>query len=300
MSNEELVAAIQVGATERMEELWEQVRRFIAMKAHHIMTALKGRADVEIDDLIQSGYLALVAAVSDYKPGNGLFLTHLGYHLKKAFAEATRFRSLRQQRETHAGTLSLDTPVTDGSNASTLGNFQENPAGVAALENVEERIYQDQLRKVMAGVLANLPEEKRELLRLRYWEDATLQEIASIQGTSPENIRRLVNRTLREIRRPRYACHLRPFYDFDFYCGTGIGTFQHLGMSIQERYLILEEDRKERAEQRWKEREEKQRKESFQSKYEEIMDRTMQEAQEKVPRMTPEGKRALLEKHGYA
>ena len=61
---------------------------------------------------------------------------------------------------------------------------------------------------------------------------------------------------------------------------------------------MLEEDRKERAEQRRKEREEKQRKERFQSEYEEIMDRAMQEAQAKVARMTPEEKRALLAQYG--
>jgi len=295
------VAAIQAGEPERMEELWEQVRRFVAMKARHVMTALEGRSDIELDDLIQSGYLALVEAVAGYTPESEFaFLTHLGYHLKTAFADATHFRTLRQQREALAGTLSLDAPVSDEANASTLGDFQEDPAGVVALEDAEERIYQAQLHEALEAALATIPEQSAEVLRLRHYQGLALADIGKIRGTTAERIRQMENKAIRQLQKPSVACHLRPFYDFDFYCGTGLGAFQHSGMSIQERYLVLEENLKERTEQRRKEQAEKQLKERLRSEHEEIVKRINQEAQEKVARMTPEEKRALLEKYGYA
>ena len=227
-------------------------------------------------------------------------MTHLGYHLKTAFAEATRFRSERQQRETLAGALSLDAPVSDDSNASTLGDFREDPIGADALEDVEQQIYLAQLREAMAAVLADLPEGQQEVLRLRYWDGLTLSEVGQLQGVGAERVRQKENKAIRELRKSRNACRLRSFYNFDFYCGTGLGAFQHTGMSIQERYLVIEEDRKEQAEQRRNHREKKQRQEKFQSEYEEAIERALQEARERVAAMTPEEKRALLEKYGYA
>ena len=291
MSNEELVAVIQAGATERMGELWEQVRRFVIQQARRV--PLEGRADVELDDLIQSGYLALVDAVANYKPEQGAFLTVLGYRLRSQFAIATRFRSARQQRETLAGALSLDAPVSSDANADTLGYFQEDPAGMEALENVEEKLWRKQLHEALETALAALPEQSAEVLRLRHYQGLTLADVGEIQGTTPERIRQIENRAIRHLRKP--SCQLRPFYDFDFYCGTGLGAFQHTGMSIQERYLVLEEDRKERVE-----RVSKRQKEKIHSEFVETMEQISWGAQEAVARMTPEEKRALLEKYGYA
>lgn len=286
MSNEELVAVIQAGAPERMGELWEQVRLFVIKQARRV--PLEGRADVELDDLIQSGYLALAHAVADYQPGEYTFLTHLGYHLKTQFAIATRFRSERQQRETLAGALSLDAPVSSDADASTLMYYQEDPSGVAALEDVEERIYQDQLRKAVAEVLAELPEDRRELLRLRFWEGRTLAELAAARGVAIEGIRQKERKAIRELRKPRNACRLAHFYEFDYYHGTGLGAFRSTGSSVQERYLMKKDRIRERQN----------------AKYRAALDaelkRVEEETRERVARMTPEEKRALLEKYGYA
>lgn len=287
MSNEELVAAIQAGAPERMAELWEQVRLFVIKQARRV--PLEGRADVELDDLIQSGYLALAAAVNDYEPGDGLFLTHLGYRLKTAFAEATRFRSERQKRETLAGALSLDAPVSSDANSDVLGYFQEDPTGAAAMEDVEQRIYQAQLREAVAGVLADLPEGQRELLRLRFWEGATLAEIAEPLGVSPDLIRQRENKAIRELRKPRNAFRLIHFIDFDYYNGSGLGAFRSSGASVQERYLMKQDRIRER---------------EMKKKHRAALDAEIQQIEEetrqRVARMTPEEKAQLLAKYGYA
>ena len=303
MSNEELVAVIQAGAPERMGELWEQVAGLVKWKACHIMTALNLRGNscgVELEDLIQSGYIAMVESVHYYKPEGGAFSTLLIKRLKTAFAEATGYRTKRGQNEPLNNSFSLDKTVDDESDGTPFGEFVPDPKAAATMLSIDEKLWREQLHEAMEAALAALPEQSAEVLRMRHYQGLTLADVGEIRGTSPERIRQMENKAIRQLRKPSVACHLRPFYDFDFYCGTGLGAFQHTGMSIQERYLVLEEDRKERAEQRRKEQEEKQRKERFQSEYEEIMERAMQEAQEKVARMTQEEKRALLEKYGYA
>ena len=245
MSNEDLVAAIQAG-DDRMGELWGQVSGFIAMRANRIMPALEGPADIDLDDLIQSGYLALVDAVAEYRPGDATFLTFLGYHLKTAFAETTRFHSLREQREAKTAVLSLDAPVTDDAGAPlTLSDQIRDPAGECMLEEVEHRIWLDQLKKDVAVALRDLPEDQRALLRQRFWDGKTLKELAKSIGVSVENVRQRERKALQNLRKPSSARQLRPYYDFDFYSGTSLGAFRHSCMTIQERYLIQNENRQE-------------------------------------------------------
>ena len=239
MSNEELVAAIQSGAPGRMGELWEQVRRFVIHQARRV--PLEGRADCELDDLIQSGYLALADAVVGYRPEMGGFLTYLGYHLKTQFAIATRFRTERQQQEAFETPLSLDAPLSDEADSATLGDLQEDPAGSEAMAAAEDRIYHAQLQQTVAGVLADLSEDHRELLRLRYWESLSLEEIGHRQGVDVSSARKTEKKIIRQLRKPATATKLRPFCDFDFYGGTGLGSFMASGASIQERYLMKQE-----------------------------------------------------------
>ncbi len=66
MTNEELVALIQSGERARMGELWEQAERFVSRQAGKRARALNGFGGVTEEDLYQSGYLALVAAVDSF------------------------------------------------------------------------------------------------------------------------------------------------------------------------------------------------------------------------------------------
>ena len=246
MSNEELVAEIQAGE-DCMTELWGQVRGFVAERARRIMPALEGRADVEIEDLIQSGYFALVSAVAAYRSGEVEFLTYLGYHLKTAFSETTRFRSLREQRETKATVLSLDAPLTgDGGEGLTLGDRIQDPGEEAQLEAVEDQIWLVQLQKAVADAFQEMPAEQRELLRLRFWDKKTLKELSQSLSVSIENVRQRERKALQTLRRPHVIRLLRPYYDFDYYSGASLTAFRNSGMSIQDRYLILEENCQDR------------------------------------------------------
>ena len=301
MSNEELVAAIKRGE-DRMGELWEQIEMLVKWKANRVMGALEARGGcgVVFEDLHQSGYLALLEAVETYDPAAGAFSTWFMYYLRNAFAEATGYRTKRGQNEPLNNSFSLDKTVDDESDGTPFGEFVPDPKAAATMLSIEEKLWREQLHEALEEALAALPEQSAEVLRLRHYRGLTLADVGEIHGTTAERIRQMENKAIRQLRKPSIACHLRPFYDFDFYCGTGLGAFQHTGMSIQERYLVLEEDRKERAEQRRKEQEEKPRREKHQSELAEAIDRSLQEAQERVARMTPEEKRALLEKYGYA
>ena len=62
MSNEELAAAIKAGNTDLYSDLWNQVQRFVVWKARQRYVLTNGVGGVEVEDLVQSGFLALVSA----------------------------------------------------------------------------------------------------------------------------------------------------------------------------------------------------------------------------------------------
>ena len=253
MSNEELVAEIQAGATERMGELWEQVVGLIKWKACHVMTALEMRdsmCGVELEDLIQSGYLALVKAVETYEAATGAFSTWLIYHLKNTFAEATGCRTEKSRMEPLNQALSLDKPLGDEADGATFGDLVPDHRAAATLTAVEEMVWLEQLREAMEGVLAELPEEQSDVLRQRYYEQQTLAGTAERMGTTAEEVRKLEGRGLKALRHYKLANRIRPFYDFDCYAGTGLSAFRNSGMSVQERYLIVRERSQRTSEKR--------------------------------------------------
>ena len=245
MSNEELVAAIQAGATESMERLWDQVKGLVVWKAQHIMTALDLRGTlcgVEMEDLVQSGYIAVVEAVHYYTPESGTaFSTCLINRLKTVFAEATGYRTQRKRNDPINTAFSLDKPLTDEADSALFGDLIPDPKAAATMLSIEEKLWQEQLHEALDAALATLPEQSAEILRLRHYQGFTLADTGKIHGTTPERIRQMETTAIRQLRKPSIARHLRPFYDFDFYCCTGLGAFRNTGISIQERYIFNRE-----------------------------------------------------------
>lgn len=297
VSNEELVAKIQAGSVELMSELWERVERLVKWKAKRVMTVLEGcpGRSVEFEDLYQSGYLAMVEAVDTYDPVTGAsFCTWLMYHLKTVFAEATGYRTQKDRQEPLNNYLSLDTPLTDDADSDDLMDIIADPTGQNGLVSAEESLYREQLQEAIGAALSTVPEQYREILRLRYWENMTLAEVGELRGVGYERVRQMESKAIRQLQKPGVACHLRPFLDFDFYCGTGLGAFQYTGMSIQERYLVLEDERKEREVARRR----KAREKEISNAVSDMMESITADIEARVAAMTPEEKARLLKLHG--
>ena len=80
---------------------------------------------------------------------------------------------------------------------------------------------------------------------------------------------------------------LHRFLDFDMYHGTGLGAFRLSGSSIQEQYILKQERR-----------EEYERKRRNEQAFEEEADAMTRRVAARVASMSPEEKRAMLEKAG--
>lgn len=245
MSNEEIVERIQAGETELMGELWAGVEKLVRWKAVRVSNATGGRCGVEYDDLYQCGYLAMVAAVGTYKLESGPFSNWLMFYLKTAFAEATGCRTAKDKMDPLNNSVSLDMPLGDETDSSSFGDIVPDPYAAATMGAIEEALWRKQLCEAMEDVLAELPNEQSTVLRCRYYEEKTLTAAAEKLETTAEEVRKLERIGLKELRHPRLAKRIRPFYDFDYYGGAGLGAFKSSSMSIQERYLIRMEQGEE-------------------------------------------------------
>ena len=282
MSNEELAIAIRQGDQGRTLELWEQVNGLVKRKAMQIMTALQLSGNprgVEFDDLYQTGYLAMVAAVETYSPERGAFSTWFMFHLKTAFSEATGYRTKNGRCEPLNTAASLDRPVQpDEPDGGTLGELVPDSRAADAIENVEESVYREQLHKAIDGAISELPPGNAQ------WDDMTLSAVGEVMGKSPERTRQMESKGIRELRKSRT---LHRFLDFDMYRGTGLGAFRLSGSSIQEQYILKQERREEYERKRRNEQ-------AFENETEAMTRRVAA----RVASMSPEEKRAMLEKAG--
>ena len=245
MSNEELVVLIQQGRADLYAELWEQVKAFVALRAAAFYFATEGRGGVEIDDLIQSGYLALVEAVPLYDPSRECrFLTILNYRLKAAFAVAAGIKTSKRDMLDYCA--ELDAPVGADDSDGTLLDFIPDPRDL--MSSAEEAIYRQQLHDVLEKAISTLPDKEASTLRRYFWDGLTLDEIGGELGASREYARQLKERGLLTLKRQKHDNGLDQFVEsrINYYSGTSGGAFRISGSSSTEKKALRRMDLQER------------------------------------------------------
>lgn len=180
MTNEELVLKIQSGERDRLPELWEQVERFVANRAQRLMTLyangyMTNTGGVEFDDLYNSGYIALVAAVDTYKPDSEMqFIGWFAFALQAAFGNTGGWRAHKNDALRRA--VSLDAPPSEdgGEDDRALAELVEDPSAAQGLQGVEDSIFLDQLHAALERALQRLPEAEGDAIRGKYFEGREL------------------------------------------------------------------------------------------------------------------------------
>ena len=202
MTNEELARAIQTGDRDKLLELWGLVERFAHWRAIRWERALGSRAGVTVEDLMQVAFLALLNALERWDPERGTaFTTYFGTSLKNAFAAACGVRTTKMEKDPLHSAVSLDMPadpsIPDG---GTVGTQIPDPSAAQTIQDVENRIWREQLRKVLDTVLAELPADQAELLHRHYYAGETLRHIGADLGVAHETVRLWEKRAFRALR----------------------------------------------------------------------------------------------------
>lgn len=200
MSNEDIVREIQAGQTELYEQLWEQTRAFIRMMALRRYVHVQDVSGIDIDDLLQSGFLALVEAVKGYDAdAGGGFLKYLELHLRSEFNKACGCRSKRAARDPIHRALSLDVPVdADDPDGATFGDFQ--PCQDDCIAAADDKVFQEQLRAAIDRLLSRLTPKAADVLRSSVLDEEPLEQIADRYCTSKRRIAGSRNQYLMQLR----------------------------------------------------------------------------------------------------
>lgn len=137
---------------------------------------------------------------------------------------------------------SLDGLLSVDDDSVTVGDM------VASDENMEEdvleKVQQEQLKTILWNMVDNLPEQQAMVLRKRFQEQKSLRTVGEDFGVTPEKIRQIEAKALRELRRSRNARMLKPFLiDEKAYSmgvtGTGVGSFFRTWTSSTEKAAMM-------------------------------------------------------------
>lgn len=204
----------QRGSKDILPDLWRQVRGFAVKRAIQKMRNYRlsneDRA-VDVDDLIQEAYFAMVRAAETYDPEkDSSFLNWWNFYMKTAFNSALNVRTEKGRKSICHRCRSLDTPLAE-SDGDTLASVIQSDAG--ELEDADRRIWRDELRRTLTSMLRQLPDQWREILYKRYFEGKTLQEIAAENGASHQCICKKIQKAqIRLVKQDRRGL-LREFYE---------------------------------------------------------------------------------------
>lgn len=197
MSNEELVALIQGGERDKLVELWRQVRRMVLKEA--VRWSAYRSNGVELEDLEQAGFIALMRAVDSFDPTAGVkFSTWYYSIMKDEFQRATGRRTEKQRRAPLDAAFSLDAPITEDSDNLSLCDTIPDPAAEAAILGVDRREDLRRLHAALEAAIAALPPDLQAAIRGRYYRGEVVNANTH-------------NKAMRMLRAPKCAQALRAY-----------------------------------------------------------------------------------------
>lgn len=199
MATNEIAAAVLAGQADVME-LWEAVRRLAYSKAIRWLRATERHMGVEIDDLMQAAFLALLESLDYWKPEAGAFTTVYVLRLMAQFTVATGQRTTREKRDPLNAALSLDSPAP-GTDDFTLADTLEDP--VAMIDELVEADFALSRSRDIRRALGILNRMQRQVMVLRYFGGLTIAKTAERLNATPSRVITAEKKAIRRLKRSR-------------------------------------------------------------------------------------------------
>ena len=239
-TNEQLALACQAGDKQAIAQLWEQTKALICSWCYHYYERGRDRCaacGVELADLQQEGFLALLDAMQAFQPEQEYkFTSYLNFPLKnRCNALLGKRGAPRPLNECD----SLEEITKDDKEDNPLSRFYKrtlDPNAQEAFEQAEDREYNRQLHEALQEAMDTLQEKHRDILQWRYYDGLTLQQCGERMQCTPEYIRQLSKQAIYRMRKGQAMKILSRFLDESSraYTGTGFQAWKN-GGSVQER-----------------------------------------------------------------
>ncbi len=247
-----MALAIQQGDKSQITPLWEQTWRLIGMYAGRCFNRMQDRcasAGVTEEDLMQTGFFAMLDAVRTYDPASGYKLTtFLRYPLQNRFNALLGLRTVRAQKDPLNNCDSLDEPIGGEGDDFTRSDVLPDAGAGQAFEDVIAGEWRRSLRAVEEELIdSHLTEKEAAMVRACYFEGLKLQPVADRLGVTRSCIRQFRESGLRKLRTGTPMRKLRLFLDDEYGAlglrGTGLSAFRYGGSSTERAVETLERRR---------------------------------------------------------
>ncbi|MFT9078209.1 RNA polymerase sigma factor [Ethanoligenens sp.] len=240
MTNEELAIQAQQGDQKAMLQLWKQIERLVRMKARRRLPDDGHTSRVELDDLMQAGYLAMARAVKDFAPDGGFaFTTYLTYHLKTAFATELGIRTTR--RDALLNAVSIDQPAgaEDDGSSQTVENILEAKEDRHIINDMLERLDTERAFSVVMKCVDKLESMQATVIKAHYLYCHSFREIAAMERIALAEAKQSHDKGMRRLRLMKEVRAVgRELYidaHTNFFLQVGLTAFQNGASSAVER-----------------------------------------------------------------
>ena len=160
MENEELVRLIRDGHEYLIKDLYRKNKGMVYRIAKRY--AYMGVSPAyDVDDFMQVGYFALVAAVKSYDEGKGKFSTYLHLRLR-GFMRLIIWPGKRKRADDYA--VSLDEIIPGSDDIARVDALEDRDA-----VNPHEAAELQDLQKIVREAVDRLPFDRRETIRNHYF-----------------------------------------------------------------------------------------------------------------------------------
>lgn len=189
LAEEAFVAKAVTGDVQALESLLvtrhEQLLRYIERNLPANL-----QAKVSAEDLLQLTYLQVFKSITSFEPkGPGAFFAWLKTIASRKLIDATR--SIKHEKR-------VGQAPAGGSESQGYDNFMNKVAQTGA--GAGTIAMTDELRGAFHVALANLPENYRTVVQLRYLDDLSLEEVAQQLGVTTGAARGLCHRARQAVR----------------------------------------------------------------------------------------------------
>lgn len=172
-TNEQLALACQAGDKQAIAQLWEQTKALICSWCYHYYERGRDRCaacGVELADLQQEGFLALLDAVQAFEPEREYkFTSWLKFPLKN---RCNALLGKRGAPRLLNGCGSLDETIGEDKDTAIMDMIADPSAG-EEFESVEDQEYNRQLHEALQEAMDTLQEKHRDILQWRYYDGLT-------------------------------------------------------------------------------------------------------------------------------
>ena len=229
--------------------VWKWVRRYSGL--------CKNRADVDIDDLFQAGFMGMCNAVDTYKPECGAWSAWASFYIRKAIR-------IELGMETRKGTYvvfadgepvrkryvvqSLDAPAYASEDCNI--SLSETIADDSIPDADEALLIDSDAQMVRDAVAAIKKPDVRSAIAARYFDGKTLSAIATEHGVTYQRIRQRCSEALRLLAKDKRIREIyrERFIDEDtrFIARKGVYAFFSSGSSSVEDQVIRRDAQRHR------------------------------------------------------